>query len=185
MTNEEISNLLPSYLERLARQQQAAPIPLRSDQSEYKIEDLADDQKEALADVLQVLKMYCEGKQINEEQMLRLTLSGVAGSGKSTWIHTLVSTIRKMFPENDTVAVFAPTGSAAFNAGGETLHKGFKLTSSSSTKAIPAKTQAYLQGRFAKTLVGICLELQRYICNKAHTWAQTKNILGVEFPLSY
>jgi hypothetical protein len=35
--------------------------------------------------------------------------------------------MRKMFPNDNSVAVFAPTGSAAYNAGGATLHRGFGI----------------------------------------------------------
>ena len=36
--------------------------------------------------------------------------------------------MRKIFPKDDTVSVFAPTGAAAYNAGGQTLHAGFLLS---------------------------------------------------------
>jgi ATP-dependent exoDNAse (exonuclease V) alpha subunit len=58
---------------------------------------------------------------------LRLTVTGVAGSGKSTFIHTLVTAIRRLFESEDAVAVCGPTGSAAFNAGGSTCHHLFSL----------------------------------------------------------
>jgi GTPase SAR1 family protein len=58
---------------------------------------------------------------------LRLTVTGVAGSGKSTFIHTLVTAIRRLFQSEDSVAVCGPTGSAAFSAGGSTCHHLFSL----------------------------------------------------------
>ena len=54
---------------------------------------------------------------------LRMTVSGVAGSGKSTLVQTIVATVRNIFQLNDVVHVCAPTGSAAFSAGGETIHR--------------------------------------------------------------
>jgi hypothetical protein len=128
-------------------------IPQRSDGSEYKIRDLAMDQKESLAYVLHTVRQYCEGHEINKEQVLRLTVSGVAGSGKSTWINTLVTALRKLFPESDTVSVYAPTGSAAFNAGGQTVHRGFKVPIPVRDLGISAAKNQYLLGRFGKTLV--------------------------------
>ena len=155
MSNEEIAKLLPSYVERLGQEVHEMQIPLRSNGSEYKIEDLQSDQQESMAEVLLVIRKYCEGTQINEERVLRLTVAGVAGSGKSTWINTLVTVIRKMFPQDDVISVFAPTGSAAFNAGGETLHKGLGLQvqSANQTDGLSAKKTQYLLARFAKTLV--------------------------------
>jgi energy-coupling factor transporter ATP-binding protein EcfA2 len=56
-----------------------------------------------------------------------MTLCGLAGSGKSTLINALVTVIRKITEMNNSVYVCAPTGSAAFNAGGETCHRLFKI----------------------------------------------------------
>lgn len=58
---------------------------------------------------------------------LRMTLCGVAGSGKSTLISTLVTAIRKITRKTNSVYVCGPTGSAAFNAGGETCHCLFNI----------------------------------------------------------
>ena len=56
-----------------------------------------------------------------------MTLCGVAGSGKSTLINTLVTAIRKITGKTNSVYVCGPTGSAAFNAGGETCHQLFNI----------------------------------------------------------
>jgi hypothetical protein len=37
-------------------------------------------------------------------------------------MNTIVTLVRKMFNNNDVVKVCAPTGTAAFNAGSETVH---------------------------------------------------------------
>ena len=152
-SNDYIASLLPSYLERLSLSVEEVKIPLRSDLSEYAIEDLQIDQKESLADVLYAVQQYCLGMKINEDNLLRITVTGVAGSGKSTWINTLVTIIRKMFPQDNIVSVFAPTGCAAFNAGGETLHKGFKLQTLSKDSGLSANTTQFLLSHFAKTLM--------------------------------
>lgn len=51
-----------------------------------------------------------------------LFVSGIAGSGKSSIVTPFINYIRSEFPEN-TVAVVAPTGAAAANIGGSTLHR--------------------------------------------------------------
>ena len=71
---------------------------------------------------------------------LRLTIRGVAGSGKSTFIQTLVTAIRKMFKNPESVAVCGPTGSAAFSAGGTTCHHKFSLPLKSSLGEVGAAT---------------------------------------------
>ena len=140
MSLAEASVLLSDSLKNYD-QEDGAPIPVRTDGSEYKIEDLQPDQQEPLGLVLLALHQYLTGEKINDENVLRLTVSGVAGSGKSTWVNTLVSSVRKLIPNNDVISVFAPTGSAAFNAGGQTLHRGFSLPVPLETLQIPANKQ--------------------------------------------
>jgi hypothetical protein len=47
----------------------------------------------------------------------------MAGTGKSFIINTIGSYLRRIFGDNDVVHVLAPTGIAAFNVLGETLHR--------------------------------------------------------------
>ena len=55
-------------------------------------------------------------------------ISGVGGTGKSFLIEAIKLLVRKIWPSNDlTVAVAAPTGLAAFNVGGLTIHRLFQL----------------------------------------------------------
>ena len=113
ITNNEASVLLENHLEKMRLHQDSLDIPLRSDCTEYKISDLAEDQQQSLAEVLAALRSYCQEQNVNKQKVLRVTVSGVAGSGKSTWINTLVTVVRKMFNNNDTIAVFAPTGASS------------------------------------------------------------------------
>jgi PIF1-like helicase len=113
---------------------------------------LAADQQESLAIVLSFLRSYCLGEKDEEKKILRLTVSGVAGSGKSTWINTLVTTVRKIFHDDDVISVFAPTGCAAYNAGGETIHGGFMVPVKFETLEISSNKQKTLLSRFSRTL---------------------------------
>ena len=99
-------------------------IPTKSDRCVYKVAFLRRDQQQIVAIVLH--NIYCWLYASNYEP-LRMTISGVAGSGKSTLIQTLVSLVRILFQHNDVVHVCAPTGSAAFSAGGETTHHLFAI----------------------------------------------------------
>jgi AAA domain len=127
-------------------------IPKRTDGSEYSIGDLADDQKQALAVAVDHLKKYCKCDLQNENTTMRLTVSGVAGSGKSTWINTYVSLVRRLFNNNDTVGVYGPTGSAAFNAGGETINRGFGIPIPATNKDISGSKHIRLLKKFAQTI---------------------------------
>jgi PIF1-like helicase len=127
-------------------------IPLKSDGTEYNIDDLQSDQKETMAYVLDAVRRYSEGMDVNKEKVLRVTVSGVAGSGKSTWINTLVTALRRLFPESDCVSVFAPTGSAAYNAGGKTIHGGFKIPVKFDSHDIGSNASKYLLAEFMQKL---------------------------------
>jgi septin family protein len=157
---------------------------------------LAEDQKESLAEILSAIRRYCNGEDVNTEKILRVTLSGVAGTGKSTWINTLVTTVRKMFTTTDTISVFAPTGCAAFNAGGETIHRGFGLPREIQNLIISSTKTHYLQTRFGRTLVIIIDErsmmdaamlgiIKYTTCNNVHIMAKTLDIHGVESRSSF
>ena len=96
MTNDEVARLLQASISGQGVQE-VLQIPRRSDGSFYEIDDLAPDQKVSLAEVLYVLKQYCEGNYVTVDNVFRLTVSGTAGSGKSTWINTLVTCVRRIF----------------------------------------------------------------------------------------
>ncbi|KAL7525051.1 hypothetical protein ACHAWF_001199, partial [Thalassiosira exigua] len=59
---------------------------------------------------------------------LRATVVGCGGTGKSYIINTLISLIRRYTGLNDTVKVAAPSGGAAYNVGGCTLHRCLNLS---------------------------------------------------------
>ncbi len=48
---------------------------------------------------------------------------GCGGTGKSFIINTIISIVRNMTQMNDTVKVGAPSGAAAYNVQGSTLHR--------------------------------------------------------------
>ena len=55
-------------------------------------------------------------------------VSGVGGIGKSFLIQTIKALVNNIGPSNDlTCAIAAPTGLAAFNVGGVTIHRLFQL----------------------------------------------------------
>ena len=56
-----------------------------------------------------------------------MTVVGCAGTGKSVLINTVVGYIRKIFQNNNSVIVAVPTGAAAHDVGGQTLHREFKI----------------------------------------------------------
>ena len=63
-----------------------------------------------------------------EFKPLRMFVSGVGGTGKSFLIETTKALVNNIWPSNDlTCAIAEPTGLAAFNVGGVTIHRLFQL----------------------------------------------------------
>ena len=59
---------------------------------------------------------------------LRMFISGVGGTGKSFLIEAIRALVASIWPEHNlTCAITAPTGLAAFNVGGVTVHRLFQL----------------------------------------------------------
>lgn len=98
-------------------------LPLRDDGLGYRLVDMYPDQREILAIVLSKLREWLECDDLTQFEPLRMIINGSGGSGKSVVINTLVTCMRIMFDCNGVVRVAAPTGTAAFNVGGDTLHR--------------------------------------------------------------
>lgn len=67
-------------------------------------------------------------KDVKSNIIRRIVLQGKAGSGKSTIIHEIEKKIIQELGEKSVIVV-APTGAAAVNIGGITMHSAFKLGS--------------------------------------------------------
>lgn len=103
----------------------------KEDESVYRVKYLYSDQKKIVAEVMSKLKEFIESDNLSSFKPLRMTVMGAGGSGKSVVINTLVTLMRNMFQYDGVVRVAAPTGTAAFNVGGETFHH---LTNSKPTR---------------------------------------------------
>ena len=67
---------------------------------------------------------------------VRMFVSGVGGTGKSFLIEAIKALVISLWPLDDLVcAIAAPTGLAAFNVGGTTIHRLFQLPIEHSAKA--------------------------------------------------
>lgn len=78
-------------------------------------------------------------------KLLRLTVRRCAGTGKSVLINTIVGCICKMFNSNNCAFVVAPTGAAAHNVGGQTIHHEFKVNINKKKKKISLSEKAKIQ----------------------------------------
>jgi hypothetical protein len=98
-------------------------IPLKFDGKPYSLDDLLDEQKRTIYPVLAKLREFMTCNELASLCPLFGTISGKAGTGKSTTLNTLTGAIRNLFQYNNTVISGGPTGTSAFNAFGETLHR--------------------------------------------------------------
>lgn len=97
-------------------------LPLQEDGTEYNIDMLKPDQLQIFTKVMSKLEEWMTTKDLTNFVPLRMTICGPGGCGKSVVINTIVTYMRKMFDCNDVVKIVAPTGTAAYNVGGETFH---------------------------------------------------------------
>jgi hypothetical protein len=116
------------YIEQIAKQYysdikicKTLDIPTQKDGSEYLLKDLSEQQQAVvLASIDTIVKFLNNGTQYKP---LRATVMGCGGTGKSFIINTIISIVRTMTQLNDSILVGAPTGAAAFNVQGSTLHR--------------------------------------------------------------
>ena len=90
-----------------------------------------------------VYNAVCSHIQAEDPEPLRMVVSGTAGTGKSFLIHCLKALLL------DRLRVMAPTGVAAFNVGGFTLHSLLHLPTRGEFKALEGEQLQQLQQCFS------------------------------------
>ena len=84
---------------------------------------------------------------------LRLTVTGKPGTGKSVVIKTLRNICYNMFGSDNCVQVCAPTGGAAYNAGGQTCHRQWGLTRNPLSEEMSSEKKKYICKQCMTTLI--------------------------------
>jgi hypothetical protein len=98
-------------------------LPKKGNGADYEILDLYEDQQYIALVVLDELHEFMTCRDLASFEPLQMTLVGQGGTGKSVLLQTIRSCIRRIFGTNKVAKTAAPTGVAAFNAGGETLQR--------------------------------------------------------------
>ncbi len=95
-------------------------IPRTTNGEEYSINSLASEQKKVVLAVIDTIIKFLW----NEESYIpfRATVVGCGGTGKSYIINTILTIVRTLTRRNTTILVGAPSGAAAYNVQGSTLH---------------------------------------------------------------
>ena len=120
---------------------------------QWTIDKLETDQTEVVLQIMMKIKQWVEWDGVSPFAPLRMTVHGKPGTGKSVVIKTLQSLCFKIFGTHDCVKVCAPTGGAAFNAGGETCHRQWGVTRSPKTLEISSERKKYLMKNCMKILL--------------------------------
>jgi len=124
-------------------------IPHKPDGSTYELSDLTNEQSSIVCYFLKYIKTCFLAKPGEKIPQCHITLRGIAGSGKSTLIHTLSTAIKRMFKTNDAVLLCAPTGCAAFNIGGTTCHNAFGISvKKNQSQKLSQKNMKRLKAKF-------------------------------------
>ena len=104
------------------KQEQTVYIPKKDGNSNYELSDLYEDQSAVAYHILSKIHEWIHCEDFSTFQPLRCTINGQGGTGKTVLLNTIVSVLRRMIPVDQLVLVGAPTGTAAFNVNGETIH---------------------------------------------------------------
>lgn len=145
-------------------------LPLTTEGKEYNVYDAEGDQLDILCEVLSKLKEWLNytlhpEKHKRPFQQMRLTICGASGTGKSHLIKTIVTAIRKIFRFDDAVHVSAPTGAAAFNVVGQTIHRLFGVHPLFPSKNPSAAKIEDLKKMFKRTVALIMDERSMITCS--------------------
>ena len=89
---------------------------------DVELNSMNDDQGFAFNIVMQTFFNFIESDNSEQVPLLRMAISGTAGSGKSYLIQCIVKAVRTLYQTNDCVQVVCPTGNSANLISGVTLH---------------------------------------------------------------
>lgn len=126
-------------------------IPTKSDGTRYSIDDLSFEQRViVLATIDTVVKFLTNDA---DYKPLRATITGMGGCGKSLIINTIISIVRELTHSNNTVQVAAPSGSAAYNVKGCTLHSLLGINVQVPWQSLNDERKAQLSNKLKELLV--------------------------------
>jgi hypothetical protein len=127
-------------------------IPQKNNGKTYELGDLNNDQKEIAQYILQGIRVWIHCSRENrmkDFKPIHLTVRGVAGSGKSTLIHTL-----RMFSCDSVVCINGPTGCCAFfSVGGKTLHSAWSIAPFTPSMTPSAESMKKLFLRYSRLVL--------------------------------
>jgi len=132
------------------KQKTRLDIPKQKDGSKYSLKKLSKQQRAVVIAATDTIVKFL--KNDKKYKPLRATVMGCGGTGKSFIINTIISIIRNMTQMNDTIKVGAPSGAAAYNVQGSTLHRLLGISVSRPEEKITGTALENLQERLKHLL---------------------------------
>lgn len=126
-------------------------IPLQRNGKPYTIESLSTEQKEITLSAVDTIMKFLNNDK--DYKPYRATVMGGGGTGKSFIINTIISIVRNLTGCNDTVQVAAPSGAAAYNVQGCTLHRLLKIKPKQAEKPLGVNERSKLLSQLKRLLV--------------------------------
>ena len=117
----------------------------------YKLENLSTEQRIVALAVIETVWKFVTSA--DDYKPLRATVMGSGGTGKSYLINTIVTVIREWTGCNGSVSVNAPSGGAAYNIGGCTLHRTLGINLHYPWKDLGEETKQRLEQTLKRLLV--------------------------------
>ena len=126
----------------------------------YTLDDLegCQEQQEVVYTVLQKLKewtTFYDEKEKNPDatfEPLLLTVNGAGGTGKTFIIKVILTCMKQIFPHVVVTIVCAPTGTAAYNIEGQTMHLSFGINVNAENKELSIDKRAALINMYKRIL---------------------------------
>ena len=126
-------------------------IPKQRNGDDYDAEQMSDEQKEIVYSAVDTVTKFLNNDP--SYKPMRATIMGSAGTGKSFIINTIISMVRKLTGSNDTVQIAAPSGAAAFNVQGSTIHNLLGVRVTNPEKDLTENTKSRLLEQLERLLV--------------------------------
>lgn len=126
-------------------------LPKQRNGKDYDAEELSDEQKAIVYNAVDTVVKFLNNDSCYKP--MRATIMGSAGTGKSFVINTIISMVRRLTGSNDTVQVGAPSGAAAFNVQGSTIHNLLGVRVTNPEKDLTENTKSRLLEQLERLLV--------------------------------
>jgi hypothetical protein len=125
-------------------------LPKNKDGNEYTINSMDTEQQHVVLAAVNTILRFLRND--NKYIPLQTTVMGCGGTGKSYIINTILTIVRKMTRSNTTLMIGAPSGSAAFNVQGSTLHHLLGISVARPEDKVSQKIQEKLQKQLKSVL---------------------------------